>query len=68
MGLSPPVSLMYLCPFTLQLQNLGRFTIGRLVIRVTVPTTTKGNNRLLVLTNNSTVPVSRGTESKIRLV
>ncbi|XP_078283541.1 integrin alpha-11-like [Rhinoraja longicauda] len=42
--------------FTFTLQNLGRFTIGRLAIRVTVPTTTKGNNRLLVLTNNSTVP------------
>ncbi|XP_062922221.1 integrin alpha-11a isoform X2 [Mobula hypostoma] len=40
--------------FSFTLQNLGQFTIRHLVIRVTIPTATKGNNRLLIL-NNSTI-------------
>uniref|UniRef100_UPI00398ECB0C integrin alpha-11a n=1 Tax=Pristiophorus japonicus TaxID=55135 RepID=UPI00398ECB0C len=42
--------------FTFKLQNLGRFTVGHLLVKVTIPTMTKGNNLLLVLTNNSTSP------------
>ncbi|XP_048471714.1 integrin alpha-11-like [Rhincodon typus] len=42
--------------FTFKLQNLGPFTVGHLLVKVTIPTLTKGNNLLLILTNNSTSP------------
>ncbi|XP_078097370.1 integrin alpha-11-like [Mustelus asterias] len=42
--------------FTFKLQNLGQFTIIHLLVIVTIPTQTKGNNLLLALTNNFTSP------------
>ncbi|XP_072421358.1 integrin alpha-11a isoform X1 [Chiloscyllium punctatum] len=42
--------------FTFKLQNLGPFTVGHLLVKVTIPTLTKGSNLLLVLTNSSSSP------------
>ncbi|GCB72625.1 hypothetical protein scyTo_0002100 [Scyliorhinus torazame] len=42
--------------FTFKLQNLGPFTVVHLLVKVTIPTRTKGNTLLLALTNNSTSP------------